>query len=179
MDCWEDFFMTSFPLRRGSNWQPLHKHCGGRASGGAGNLQSSRRGVRRGLWQRQPVGERLPTEKVRLMSPSAIFLYSRTRFLGVDIMPFAAHLAALNLTIQDLSNRHRSYSDCNGLALQHIFNLHPQVIRLCRTYQGKYVDLDMDSTPAFALPDNGGVVIHESTFTDRKRVANQNVGTIL
>lgn len=95
---------------------------------------------------------------------------------GIDIMPFAAHLAALNLTLQNLNE----ITDIvhigvgNALVLETGSTLHGQyqlfpVVR-------KHANVDLEVATDFQLPNSVQLVIMNPPFTDRKRLKEGMLG---
>ncbi len=100
---------------------------------------------------------------------------------GVDIMPFAAHLAALNLTMQGLT----SITDRVNVGMGNSLDLQPgtsvtaQLTLPFAEMRAERVDMQDLSAEAgaFDLPQSTDVVIMNPPFTIRRRLTPQMLGT--
>jgi len=100
---------------------------------------------------------------------------------GVDIMPFAAHLAALNLTMQELT----SITDRVNVGMGNSLDLQPgtsvtaQLTLPFAEMRAERVDMQDLSAEAgaFDLPQSTDVVIMNPPFTVRRRLTPQMFGT--
>lgn len=100
---------------------------------------------------------------------------------GVDIMPFAAHLAALNLTMQGLT----SITDRVNVGMGNSLDLQPgtsvtaQLTLPFAEMRAERVDMQDLSAEAgaFDLPQSTDVMIMNPPFTIRRRLTPQMLGT--
>lgn len=95
---------------------------------------------------------------------------------GIDIMPFAAHLAALNLTLQDLNQITNSVNVGvgNALDLETGSKISGQLNMF--SVSKKRADADLEEKTHFTLPKNVRLVIMNPPYTDRKRITEGMLG---
>lgn len=97
------------------------------------------------------------------------------RIYGIDVMPFAAHLAALNLTLQDLDTITDDVKIGMANALESEPGIgilsQPSLLPIQRAQAGPDV-----ATEGFDLPENVDLVIMNPPFTDRKRLSETMLG---
>lgn len=96
---------------------------------------------------------------------------------GIDIMPFAAHLAALNLTLQNLDE----VTDTVNIGVGNALDLEtgstlPGQIHLFPVTR-KRADVDLADQAKFQLPKHVRLVIMNPPYTDRKRLAGSMLGS--
>ncbi len=98
---------------------------------------------------------------------------------GVDLMPFAAHLAALNLTLQDLDTPtdRVNIGIGNALSLTHRGSLPKQLLLLEEETRGTAADADAAGDLEFKLPETVDVVIMNPPYTDLRRLDSKMLGT--
>ncbi|MBI3192979.1 MAG: SAM-dependent DNA methyltransferase, partial [Ignavibacteriae bacterium] len=97
------------------------------------------------------------------------------KIYALDIMPFAAHLAALNLTLQDLESHTEKVNVGIGNSLslaQHKLVLARQETLFDKVISRR-VDVDQKHEEEIKLPENANVIIMNPPYTDRGRLNDQ------
>ena len=95
---------------------------------------------------------------------------------GMDIMPFAAHLAALNLTLQDINQptNELQIGIGNTLELEGKTKIQGQLQLFSN--EKKQVDVDLNSDSGFKIPESIDIVIMNPPYTDRRRIDENMLG---
>src|SRR5665213_1360356 len=97
---------------------------------------------------------------------------------AVDIMPFAAHLAALNLTLQDLGSQTEKVNASVGNSLNLVGR---GGLRTQQDFFNKIlsrrVDLEKTHEEEFLLPEQADVVIMNPPYTDQRYLTVEMLGT--
>ncbi|MFI5253497.1 MAG: class I SAM-dependent DNA methyltransferase [Bacteroidota bacterium] len=100
------------------------------------------------------------------------------KIYALDIMPFAAHLAALNLTLQDLEAHTEKVNVGIGNSLS-LASEKPEMMTQGEMFDkvvSRRVDVNQQHEEEIQLPTNANVVIMNPPYTDRGRLTDQMLG---
>lgn len=100
------------------------------------------------------------------------------KIYALDIMPFAAHLAALNLTLQDLESHTEKVNVGVGNSLSLLSEKHDIATQgeIFERVVSRRVDVDKKHEEEIHLPKQVNVVIMNPPYTDRGRLVDHMLG---
>jgi tRNA1(Val) A37 N6-methylase TrmN6 len=116
---------------------------------------------------------------LRRRNPQLSHNQALQRIYAVDIMPFAAHLAALNLTLQDLTAQTERVNAgiANSLNLAPGEGIYATQRDLFERLFSRRVDVDRTHEEELSLPRQAALVIMNPPFTTSNRLTSEMLGS--